>query len=83
MPRKQEGGVSSERLKSFIQRIETRETTKAEITADISDVYSEAGGTGFDKKVIRQIIRLRKLEQQKRIEEEELLDLYKSAIGMS
>jgi len=76
------GIVSSERLKSFIKRIEKLEEDKASVLEDLKDVYSEAKGLGFDAKIIRQIVRLRKMEVEKRREQEELLDLYKSAIGM-
>lgn len=76
------GEVSSERLRSFILRIEKLEESKATVMEDIKDVYGEAKSTGFDIKIIRQIIRLRKVEVEKRREAEELLDLYKSAIGM-
>lgn len=76
------GEVSGQRLKSFIQRIEKLEESKAAVLEDIKDVYGEAKSTGFDVKIIRQIVRLRKMEVEKRREQEELLDLYKSAIGM-
>jgi uncharacterized protein (UPF0335 family) len=76
------GEISSERLKSFIKRIEKLEEDKSGISDDIKDVYAEAKGTGFDVKIIRQIIRLRKMETEARREQEELLELYKSAIGM-
>ncbi|MDD3181498.1 MAG: DUF2312 domain-containing protein [Alphaproteobacteria bacterium] len=76
------GEVSSERLRSFILRIEKLEESKASVMEDIKDVYGEAKSTGFDVRIIRQIIRLRKVEIEKRREAEELLDLYKSAIGM-
>lgn len=74
--------LSGQRLKSFIQRIEKLEEDKASVSEDIRDVYAEAKSTGFDGKIIRQIVRLRKMEIEKRREQEELLDLYKSAIGM-
>lgn len=77
----QEDGSAS-RLKSFIERIERLEEEKAGIAADIKDVYSEAKGTGFDVKVMRQIVRLRKMESADRAEQEELIDLYKAALGM-
>ena len=77
-----DSGISSDRLKSFIARIEKLEQDKAGVLEDIRDIYAEAKGTGFDVKIIRQIVRLRKMEQEKRREEEELLDLYKAAIGM-
>lgn len=76
------GEVSGQRLRSFIQRIEKLEENKASVLEDIKDVYGEAKSTGFDVKIIRKIISLRKMEVEKRREEEELLELYKSAIGM-
>ena len=75
-------GVSGERLRSFIQRIEKLEEDKAAVGEDLKEVYAEAKGTGFDTKIIRNIVRLRKKEVEKRREESELLDLYMSAIGM-
>ena len=75
------GEVSSERLRSFILRIEKLEEGKAAVLEDIKDVYGEAKSTGFDTKIIRQIVRLRKLDIEKRREQEELLDLYMAAIG--
>ncbi len=76
------GGISSDRLRSIIKRIEKLEEDKSGISEDIKEVYSEAKGTGFDVKIIRQIVRLRKIELEKRREQDELLDLYMSAIGM-
>lgn len=76
------GGIGAERLRSFIERIERLEEEKAALTADIREVYAEAKGEGFDTKVMRQVIRLRKMDREDRQELEELLDLYKSALGM-
>lgn len=76
------GGISSARLKSFIERIEKLEEDKAAIGEDLKEVYAEAKGTGFDTKIIRQIVRIRKIDVEKRREQDELLDLYKSALGM-
>lgn len=76
------GGVAGERLKSFIERIERLEEEKAALMEDIKEVYGEAKGVGFDAKTIRKIVSLRKMDHEKRRESEELLDLYKSAIGM-
>lgn len=76
------GEISSERLSSFIKRIEKLEEDKAAIQDDLKDVYAEAKGTGFDTKVIRQIVRLRKVKAEERREQEELLDLYMAALGM-
>lgn len=75
-------GISAERLRSIIKRIEKLEEDKAAVSEDIKEVYAEAKGTGFDVKVIRQIVRMRKVEVEKRREHEELLELYMSAIGM-
>lgn len=76
------GGVAAGKLKSFIERIERLEEEKAGIAADIKDVYSEAKGEGFDTKIIRKIVSLRKKDRQERQEEEELIELYKAALGM-
>ena len=73
---------SAQRLKSFVDRIERLEEEKAGIAADIKEVYGEAKGTGFDVKVLRQVIRLRKQDVEDRREQEELLDLYQRALGM-
>ena len=73
---------SAARLKSFIERIERLEEEKAGIAADIKEVFAEAKGTGFDVKIMRQVIRLRKMESADRQEQEELLDLYQRALGM-
>jgi uncharacterized protein (UPF0335 family) len=75
--------VAAERLRSFIERIERLEEEKTGLAADIREVYAEAKSTGFETKIMRAVIRLRKLEQHERKEQEELLDLYKSALGMA
>jgi uncharacterized protein (UPF0335 family) len=74
--------TAAKRLRTFIERIERLEEEKAGIAADIKEVFAEAKGTGFDVKVMRQIIKLRKQDVEDRREEEELLDLYKRALGM-
>jgi uncharacterized protein (UPF0335 family) len=76
------GGIAADQLKSVIERIERLEEEKAGLAADIRDVFAEAKGNGFDVKTIRQIIRLRKMENADREEQETLLDLYKQALGM-
>ena len=76
------GGIARERLKSFIERIENLEEEKSALTADIREIYSEAKGIGLDIKTLRQIVRLRKLDSLDRQQQEELLDLYKNALGM-
>jgi len=74
--------VSGARLKSFLERIERLEEEKKALAEDIRDVYSEAKGTGFEPRIMRKIISLRKTNLEKRREDQELLDLYMSAIGM-
>ncbi len=76
------GGISGERLRTIIQRIERLEEDKAAVGEDLKEVYAEAKGVGYDTKIIRKIVSLRKIEIDKRRETEELLDLYMSAIGM-
>ncbi len=76
------GGVAGQRLASFVERIERLEEEKAALMEDLKEVYAEAKGVGFDVKTIRKIVSLRKMDSEKRRESEELLDLYKSAIGM-
>lgn len=76
------GGIAADHLKSFIERIERLEEEKAAIANDVKEVYAEAKGTGFDTKIMRQIIRLRKMEPGDRAEQEELLDIYMRAVGM-
>ena len=76
------GGIARERLKSFIERIENLENERSALTADIREIYSEAKGIGLDIKTLRQIVSLRKLDSSDRQQQEELLDLYKNALGM-
>ena len=76
------GGVAGERLRSFVERIERLEEEKAALAADIREFYAEAKGGGFDIKVLRQIVRLRKMDQADRQEQEEILDLYMRALDM-
>jgi len=77
------GGIAADHLRSFIERIERLEEEKSALQADIKDVFAEAKGTGFDVKIIRQILRIRKMEAADRAEQEELLDLYMRALGMA
>ena len=76
------GGIAGERLKSLIERIERLEEEKRVLGEDIKEVYAEAKGTGFDPKIMRQIIRIRKRDKDDLDEEETLLDVYKRALGM-
>ncbi|HYF54252.1 MAG TPA: DUF2312 domain-containing protein [Salinarimonas sp.] len=75
--------VAADQLKAFIERIERLEEEKAGISGDIKDVYAEAKGTGFDTKVLRKIIALRKRDHAERQEEEAILELYMQALGMA
>ncbi len=77
------GGIGAEQLRSLIERIERLEEEKAALTADIREVYAEAKGNGFDTKIMRQVVRLRKMDSSDRAEQEELLDLYKQALGLA
>ena len=76
------GGVAGDRLRSLVERVERLEEEKAALSADIREVYSEAKSAGFDIRILRQIVRLRKLDGSDRREMEQLLDLYKRALDM-
>lgn len=69
------------RLRSFIERVERLEADKAEVMADMKDVYAEAKAMGFDTKIMRQVVRLRKMDSQDRAEQEAVLELYLHAVG--
>lgn len=73
--------IDAKHLRAFIERIEKLEEEKKAISDDIKDVYAEAKGVGYDTKVMRKIVSLRKQDKDKRREEEEILDLYLAAIG--
>ena len=75
-------GFAAGQLRSLIERIERLEEEKAALTSDIREVYAEAKGNGFDTKIMRQVVRLRKLDKADRQEAEAVLDLYLSALGM-
>ncbi len=74
------GGVAGDILRGFIERIERLEEEKRGIAEDIREVYAEAKTAGFEPKVMRQVVRIRKMERQEREEQEALLDLYLHAI---
>ena len=76
------GEVAGDRLRTIIERIERLEEEKRALSEDIREVYSEAKGAGFDVKVIRQVVRLRKMDATDRSEMEQILDVYKRALGM-
>jgi uncharacterized protein (UPF0335 family) len=74
--------VAQDQLRAFVERIERMEEEKKAISDDIKEIYAEAKGNGFDTKVLRQIIRIRKQDRSERMEQEALLDLYMAALGM-
>ena len=76
------GGIAADRLRSLIERIERLEEERKALGSDIKDIFAEAKSAGFDVKVIRQIIRLRKQEPAEIEEQETLLDVYRRALGM-
>lgn len=76
------GGIAAAKLKLFVEKIERLEAEKADLTTDIREVFAEAKGTGFDTKIMRQIIKLRRMEEPDRKEQDELLDLYRQALGI-
>lgn len=75
-------GVAAAQLKAFVERIERLEEEKKALADDVKDVYGEAKANGFDTKILRQVIRLRKQDRAEREEQEALLDLYLQALGM-
>jgi len=77
-----EENITAQRLKSFIERIERLQEERSGLSVDIKDIYDEAKGTGFDVPTIRKIVALRKKDAQQRREEQELLELYKTQLGL-
>ena len=75
------GGIAADQLRSLIERIERLEEEKAVLATDIREVYAEAKAHGFDPKIMRQVVRLRKMEVADRQEQEALLDLYLVAVN--
>ena len=76
------GGIAADRLRSIVERIERLEEERKALASDVKDIYAEAKSAGFDTKVVRQIISIRKKEPAEVEEQETLLDLYKRALGM-
>jgi uncharacterized protein (UPF0335 family) len=72
---------AKDQLKSIVERIERLEEEKKALSDDIKDVYAEAKGNGFDVKILRKVVRIRKMDATQRSTEEEMLDLYLSAVG--
>jgi len=76
------GGVAGKRLRALLERIERLEEEKKALADDVKDIFAEAKGTGFDVTTMRRILKLRKMAPDKVREQDELLELYKAAIGM-
>jgi len=76
------GGIAADRLRSVIERVERLEEERKALSGDIKDIFAEAKSAGFDVKVIRQIIRLRRQEPAEVEEQETLMDIYRRALGM-
>ncbi|HET6306219.1 MAG TPA: GapR family DNA-binding domain-containing protein [Rhodopila sp.] len=76
------GGVAVDRLRSIVERIERLEEERKALGNDIKDIYAEAKSAGFDPKVLRQLIRIRKQEAAEVEEQETMLDIYRRALGM-
>ncbi len=81
-PTTETGGIAGDRLRSLVERIERLEEEKKALAEDIKDVFTEAKSAGFDVKVLRQLIRLRRQQPAEIEEQETLLDLYRRALGM-
>lgn len=73
---------ADDRLRLLVERVERLEEEKKGVSEDIKDVYLEAKATGYDPKIMRQVVRLRKMDRDSRVEMETILDLYKNALGM-
>ena len=76
------GGIAADRLRSLVDRIERLEEERKALGSDIKDIYAEAKSAGFDVKVLRQLIRIRKQEPAEVEEQETMLDVYRRALGM-
>ncbi|MBG6178338.1 uncharacterized protein (UPF0335 family) [Labrenzia sp. EL_208] len=77
------GGVAAEQLRAFVERIERLNEEIKVINDDKKDVYSEAKGNGYDAKILKEVIKLRKMQPHEREEHDALLDLYMHALGMA
>jgi uncharacterized protein (UPF0335 family) len=76
------GNIAADRLRSLVERIERLEEERNALSGDIKDIFAEAKSAGFDVKVLRQLIRIRKQEPNEVEEQETLLDVYRRALGM-
>ena len=76
-------GIAADRLKQIVEKVERLEDERREIAEQIKDVLAEAKSDGFDVRILRQLLRLRRMKPHDRSEQEELLELYKAALGMA
>ncbi|MBB6458798.1 DUF2312 domain-containing protein, partial [Acetobacter lovaniensis] len=76
------GGIAADRLRSIVERVERLEEERKGLAGDIKDIFTEAKSAGFEVKVLRQIIRIRKQDPDDVEEQETLLDIYRRALGM-
>ena len=76
------GGISGNQLRLFIEKVERLEEEKNDLMENLREVFAEAKSVGFDVKIMKQIIKLRKMKKEDVVEQEELLDIYKAALGM-
>jgi uncharacterized protein (UPF0335 family) len=76
-----QGGISAHQLRSFIEKIERLESDKSEIGEVVRETFAEAKSEGFDIKVMRQLIKMRRMKKEELLEQEELLGLYRQALG--
>ena len=81
-PEVKTGGIAADRLRSLVERIERLEEEKRALASDVKDIYAEAKSAGFDCKVLRQLIKIRRMEPADVEEQETLLDVYRRALGM-
>lgn len=81
-PDRESGGVAAERLRSIVERIERLEEERRALGSDIKDIYAEGKSAGFDVKVLRQLITVRRKQASEVEEQETLLDVYRRALGM-
>jgi uncharacterized protein (UPF0335 family) len=75
-------GITAGQLKQYIEKIERLEEEKTGISADIREVFAEAKGNGYDPKIMRQVLKIRKMDREEMEEQEELVTLYCQALGM-
>jgi len=76
------GGISAERLRSFVERIERLEEERRTLGENVKEIYSEAKSNGYDTKILRQVIKIRRMDKDDRDEAETLLEIYLKALGM-